>query len=508
MGKLHVKRKQAVVKAKKPTKPLKAGTIDGVVADPVKLPSGNTIKRYIITSAQNNTNLHEGLWKNLLALRAHYNAELVVGRFTYNKSAYGPASVKPNTADESDHDSPWYDPRLEEFTRDARVQLGKGLVWCGESNIIPTAGDPLRGFEDFAGRQSCIFPHSTIAMRSVAATEGSGAKLIYATGTVTQKNYIHMRAGLVAEFHHTFGALIVEVDSLGVWKVRQLDAEDGSGTIYDLTLKVEHGKVTDGHRVEAIVFGDIHATIIDETVLALSATVADNMIDTLRPKHIFIHDLMEGASVNHHASRKPLERFKTSLRELTVVENELKVTAEVLQHYCRPNALTVVVNSNHDRWLDRWLDEFDPHFDDARNLEIYHDGNASRLMQQRLFGKPLNVLEYLIRKYTHFTLPAQFLAMDESFLLCDKQLECGQHGDLGPNGSRGSAKALAKVGRPSVVGHYHSAGIWNGLYAVGTSTEFRMGYNTGPSSWTHSHCIVYENGKRTIITMYEKAWKA
>jgi hypothetical protein len=100
------------------------------------------------------------------------------------------------------------------------------------------------------------------------------------------------------------------------------------------------------------------------------------------------------------------------------------------------------------------------------------------------------------------------LSLDESFLICDKKIECGLHGDLGSNGSRGSANSLSKIGRRSNVGHSHSAGIWDGLYVAGTSTEFRMGYNHGPSSWTHSHIITYPNGKRAIITMFEGAWRA
>src|ERR1035437_6492102 len=123
-------------------------------------------------------------------------------------------------------------------------------------NITPTASDPLTGLETYSGRQSAVFPHAKIAMRTVASIQGSGAKLNYTTGTVTKRNYIQKRAGLMAEFHHTYGGLLVEVDSAGVWKVRQLDAEAVSGTLYDLTLKVENGVVTDGHRVEAINWGD------------------------------------------------------------------------------------------------------------------------------------------------------------------------------------------------------------------------------------------------------------
>jgi hypothetical protein len=494
-------------KNKKPEKPIAAGTIHGMVPNQEPLPPRGEIKRYILTSAQNNTYVHPGTWQNILALAKYYDAAIFVGTFSYDKASYGQLAVKEGTLKASDmEETLWYDPCLTPYKVNHRVQLGAGLVWCGETNIIPTAGNPLSGFETYSGRQSSIFPHAKIAMRSVASIQGSGAKLIYTTGTVTLRNYIQKKAGLIAEFHHTYGGLIVEVDSEGVWKVRQLDAEDVTGTIYDLTLKVEGGVVTDGHRVEAITWGDTHATIIDPTVLMLAATGKNNMLDVLRPKYQFIHDLVEGASVNHHDARKPLERFKVELRGLSVLR-ELQESGDILKKFYRTDTETVVVNSNHDRWFDRWLDSYNPQFDDVRNAEIYHDGNAARYRFARQ-GKDLNVLEYLIRTHTDYNLPTKFLGLDESFLICNKKIECGLHGDLGTNGARGSANSLSKIGRRSNVGHTHSAGIWDGLYIAGTSTEFRMGYNHGPSSWTHSHIITYPNGKRCIITMFEGAWRA
>lgn len=498
--------KPAGPKPKAPTKPLAKGTIDGTPTIKAELPKRGAVKRYICTSAQNNTHVHEGTWKNILALAEHYGAKVLVGTFTYDQNSYGQMSVKQGTY-KGGEKKLWYDPKVVPYQMDSRMQLGNGLVWCGESNIIPTAGNPLRGFDTYGGRQSAIFPHAKIAMQSVAATGGSGAKLTYTTGTVTQRNYIQKRAGLLAEFHHNYGGLIVEVDSEGVWKVRQLDAEDDTGTIYDLTLKVENGRVTDGHRVEAITWGDIHATVIDPTVLALSATGEGNMLDVLRPRFQFIHDLMEGVSVNHHGAHKPLERFKAELRGLSGVAQEIHASTEILKAYHRDTTKTVIVNSNHDRWLDRWLDDFDPRRDEVRNLEIYHSGNAGRLRAARR-GENLNVLEFLVNQQEDFTLPVKFLALDESFLICNKRIECGQHGDLGPNGARGSAISLSKVGRRANIGHSHVAGIYDGLYQAGTSTDFRMGYNHGPSAWTHSHVVTYENGKRCIITMFENAWRA
>jgi hypothetical protein len=73
------------------------------------------------------------------------------------------------------------------------------------------------------------------------------------------------------------------------------------------------------------------------------------------------------------------------------------------------------------------------------------------------------------------------------------------HGHLGPDGARGSAQNLNKIGKRANIGHLHSAGIYDGLYVAGTSTTLNMGYNKGPSSWSHSHIVTYPNGKRVTI---------
>src|ERR1700679_4212183 len=45
--------------------------------------------RYILTSAQNNTKVHEGFWQNLVAYAHYVDAEIIVGGFVYNKDAQG-----------------------------------------------------------------------------------------------------------------------------------------------------------------------------------------------------------------------------------------------------------------------------------------------------------------------------------------------------------------------------------------------------------------------------------
>lgn len=484
-------------------KPLVAGNVKAVAAPQVALPPSGIVQRYIITSAQNNTKLNDRVWNNLLALAEHYDARLLVGTYSYNQNAYGKLAVKRGTKKEYDSEL-WYDERLTPYISDSRLELANGLVWCGEMNILPTAIDPLGGLETYSHRKSSIFPHAKFAMRSIATMMGEGAKLNYTTGTVTQRNYIQKRAGLVADHHHSYGALIVEVNDAGHWWLRQLDADD-TGRIHDLNVVADFGKVIDGQRIEAITWGDIHASTLDHEVAVL-ALGDDGMLDVLRPRFQFIHDLLNAESMNHHESKNPHASYKRMLRGYHVVESELKMTAQTLRRFHRPWAETIVVDSNHDSWFMKWLREHD-YRSDPLNAEVFLEAQLQVYRALKNQDGSFNLVEWAMERFGAHRV-AKFLNTDESFTICKKRIECGMHGHLGPDGARGSAKNLAKVGRRSNVGHSHSAGIFDGLYQAGTSTTLDMGYNKGPSSWTHSHIVTYPNGKRTIITMYGGRWRA
>src|ERR1700733_13812077 len=128
-------------------KPLAGGTKVGTKTEVRKVAAKGDIKRYILTSAQNNTHVHPELLANLEALATHYGAEIIVGTYTYNQNAYGPKAIKRGselTRDSKTFDKElWYDPEIEKYIKDSRIQLAPGLVWCGEYNALPTNVNPL-----------------------------------------------------------------------------------------------------------------------------------------------------------------------------------------------------------------------------------------------------------------------------------------------------------------------------------------------------------------------------
>jgi hypothetical protein len=473
-----------------------------------ELPEKGKIKRYILTSAQNNTYVHKAFWANLKAFAEHYHAQIMVGTFSYNQNHYGKLAVKRGWARGHETDL-WFDPAITEYLSDERVELAPGLSWCGEMNIQPTEENPLSGLESYAHGSSAIFPHTKIEMRSIAVPEGTPVKMNYTTGAVTLLNYIHKKAGLKAEHHHRYAFLVVEVDSDGNWFVRQVAARKNGRNIQDLNVEVEDGVVvsTDA-KVEAITYGDLHAACAEKWVVDASI----EMLDTLKPKYQFLHDIMEGASINRHVRKHKAvhEKFHIWLRGMHRLDAETTETIKWLKQYLRPWVKTVVPDSNHDAWwLKSWLNEFDYRVDPA-NAELFLKLQA--FMYREIRGgkmpKDVNITERLFVTEGGLENNAiKFLLPDESFLVC-KEIECGMHGHLGPNGTFGAPGNLSKLGKKATTAHTHSAGIYHGLYVAGTTSQLRWNYNIGPSSWSHAHVVCYPNGQRAIVTLRNNKWRA
>ena len=498
--------KSAGVMAKKPL----AGGKRQAKIHKENLPTSG-IKRYILTSAQNNTYIHKEFWENLTAMAKHYDAQIMVGTFSYNQNKFGKLAVKQGTEKPVETEL-WFAEEVQPFISDEKHELAPGLLWCGNMNIIPTEDNPISGLETHGGSDSVIFPHTKIEMRSIATMPDMPVKLIYTTGTVTQMNYLQKKLGIKAEHHHRYAFLLVEVDTDGNWWVRQVASRKNGRTIQDLNVIVEDGRVvsTDA-TVESITYGDLHATNVQPEVLESNI----NMLDTLRPKYQFIHDVMEGVSINRHLMKSgpyPHESFHRWLRGLHRVDDELCRTRDILVKFLRPWCKTIAPNANHDaHWLHNWLTRYDYRVDPA-NAEIFL--RMQSFMYQEIRNnvtapKNVNLMRYAMEDEAGLKKSAvKFLLPDESFMVGEVELGC--HGHLGPNGSFGSPSNLSKIGRKATTAHTHSAGIYHGLYVSGTSSKLTRDwdYTMGPSSWSWSHVVQYTNGQRAIVTVKNGKWRA
>lgn len=481
------------------------GQVEARTPRPLPLPEPGEVKRYILTAAQNNTRVHKPTWKSLQALAEHYDATLMVSTFMYVHRTQGAA--KRGTNKNESQNRAWYDAAVEPYINDGYLQLAPGLIWCGHMNISPTKVSPLSGFENYTGRNSGIFPHTKVAMTSIATIKSDPAKFNWTTGCVTLRNYIQRTAGLKGEFHHVYGALLVEVDSDGHWFVRHLSS-DRRGWIYDLrNVAKPSGEVTEHSGIEAIVWGDIHEDVIDPVMKEL-AWGEGGMIDELRPKHQVMHDLLDFSRRSHHTRRDPHARFKYFVKNKENIKDEMLSAAEFLRYSQRKFCKTHVARSNHDEHLERWLKEVDWR-NDLPNAEFYLAAQQAFLKAIRE-DKPFNVLEWAVNTFAKVP-RIHWLQRDESYVLCKKSgggIEVSLHGDLGPNGSRGSVRNLSKLGRKVCIGHSHSAGIVDGAWQAGVTGSLHMDYATGPSSWSATHILVYPNGKRSMVTAFAGKWRA
>lgn len=382
---------------------------------PERLPPNGEVFRYIFTSAQNNTQLHRPTWVNLQAFAKHINAEIVVATFTYNKQALGAKGAKRKTSKEGDGEQvEWWVPEVLPYVKDCRMEAASGLEWCGELQILPTAVNPIAGLESYTGRNSSIIPHPKFTVKTVPSPKYKGTKFIYTTGTVTEKNYIQKKAGQKAEFHHGYGALLVEVNSEGSWFARQICADE-EGTFFDFDLMVRNGEVTSGHRPEALVWGDIHERQLEQHIRDL-AWGEGGILDALRPRVQVFHDLLDFRSQNHHDRDDHWKMYEKHVHCQTSIKDEIFSAGNFLNEATRPWCHTKIACSNHDEAFVRWLKEGDFRTD-PENALVFLEVNLVVYNSMKL-GRPVNPIEWA---FCNFCEPkwhnVQWLKRDDSYVV-------------------------------------------------------------------------------------------
>ena len=485
---------------------LETGSYRGVVGN-VKIAGGSIevpelkrgkfeSKTLIFTSAQNNTLIHEGFFAALNVYKEKNDAEIVVSSFEYNKNNFN-----------NPEDSIWFDGRIKKLICDKPMQVAEGLVYCGEFNISPTAITPLSGLYNYTGGESGIIPHAKMQVESIPTPKYDTPKLMYTTGCCTQMNYIQKKAGTKAEWHHVYGALVVEIDENGDWFARQLIANSDTGEFYDLDTLYTKDGYTEKCSIEAINYGDIHAAGLSESVADISWRKNENndsILDVLKPKYQFLNDVHDQRARNHHNIKDPHFMFKMFNNQTESVEDEIKNTVSIIKETLRPFSETVIVESNHNLALTRWLKETDYRRDPVN--AIFFLDMQSAIYKSIVRGESLPVFEYACNLVDDGLKDVKFLKEDESFRIVGN-IECGSHGHNGNNGSRGGMQTYLKLGVKHNLGHVHGAAMREGVCYAGMSGDLEQGYNKGGSSWNHSHIITYLNGKRTIITLKNGKWK-
>ena len=457
------------------------GTYDPKEA--VKLKDGN----YFLTSAQNNTKVHEELFKTILNFCDITKSKLLISKFTYKRKGF--ENMSSELADNL-----WYDHKLLPYLMNEQVLLGD-FIFYGDFDILPTAVTPLSGLESHSGEKDCGFPHVKLQMRPVSTMPDKPAKHIYTTGTCTLLNYVARKAGQKAELHHVFGGLFVQIKD-GKAEVTPIvaDAKTGSFNLYD-TKYTSKGKAKEP--VFAVNFGDIHLEKLTHSYYEGMQKVMND----LSPKHVFFHDVLDFEARNHHEVKDKFSRYAKFVQRKDIVQNNvldlLKWLNDVASDY--KNTTFHVVPSNHNDAFYKWANADQPS-NDYPNLQFWHFVNYVMLKEIER-GNYQELLPLIAKELNKPIKPnVVFHEREESVRFFD--IEYNMHGDIGSNGSRGSPQGLSKLGFKANTGHTHSAGIYNGVYVAGVSGTLDHKYNKGLSSWSNSFVLTYNSGKRTIITQY------
>jgi len=479
---------------------------DTLKVAPIKDPRN---RKFIFTSAQNDADLHP-VWWNLKAYAEWLGAEIVVGPLTYETQWWS----------DNDPTARAYAPELTDHLCFGQMAIGDNFIFAGEMNTLPTASAPISDLTTYSRSRWAVFPHQKRQLKSVPSTDPNiQAHQVMTTGSVTRPKVIPRKAGIKSIFHAVAGAVIVEFDADGDVFCRQISAtEDGS--FYDLDRHVSDGVVTTGHRVDALVVGDLHLRKLDQAnALATfgfdmeGRTYRNSVIDTLKPKNVLLHDIFDNEARNHHHQNDNAYSYEMAYRGRDNVLDEIDGVSRFLAKLKRDGFKIVVVESNHDIGLDRYVKE-GRYRNDGINIRLglkledrylqYVEDRSNALDS----GQPLprfSLLEYAVKKFQPSLESVEWAYDGYSFLI--NGIEVGHHGFRGVNGAKGTIQGFARVGRKMTIADKHSPEINEGVYVAG-AMNLRHGYNKGPSSWAVSHVVHYPDGHRAIITLQSGKWRA
>lgn len=445
-----------------------------------KLKQHDKTKRYyLITSAQNATSVNNNLWNNMLAYQEFLDAEILVIPFRY----HNPTSINTNT------DNEWWDEKVVPYLTLNRHNLNKSIQVLGDVKIQPTAYSPLMGLEGMTGDYSCVVGHPKMELKTVPVINEFKPKLMFTTGAVTKQNFSDTKAGKKGEFHFSNGFAIVEIKDEDTYFFRQVSAKE-NGEFIDLFYHVKDGVVKRIETVDALIMGDIHTKSVNTEIV--DKTLND-LCQNLYPKKLFIHDIMDSYSITHHSTNDPFLQHEMEMDGSNSLQKEMDEMIDWLSQI--KDYDVYIVKSNHDEHVDRFLRETDWRKMNSLKNALPYMEYASAILKGEA---PNGIVPYVINKhYPNF----HCLTYNDNIVV--NGYLCSMHGNLGASGTRGGMNQFSKLSVKNVVGHTHSISRVSGSCCVGTSTNLRLNYNKGLTTWINAHGIINKLGKFQHIVFFK-----
>lgn len=489
------------------------------LVEPVKNFKG---RRYIFSGAQNDTEVHEGFWRNLKAYAKSIGAEIVIGPGTYETQWWS----------ENNPTARAYDKVLKNHLCFGQMEIGDNFMFCGQMNIIPTASSPISDLVSNSRGRWAVYPHAKRQLRSVPSTDPSQqATQVMSSGLVTKPKVIPRKAGIKSLFHHVLGAVVVEFDQDGDVFCRHVSA-DKAGSFYDLDAYVTNGKVIRGkHRARALTTPDSHRAKMGpinaraiwgwDPITGKPARKVlpewksrKSLLDVLDPEYVTYHDFFDNETRNHHHANDPMHNYEQAFRGRDRVLDEIGEAVDFLIQTKRSGTKSVVIEANHDLALNRYITE-GRFRGDGVNARIGNQLEADLLDRHEVIARcrdtyqPVpnwSLLENAAWRLRGWAMNDIVWAYDGKSFKIDG-IEHGHHGFRGANGAKGSVIGFAKMGVKMTIGDKHSPAIEDGVYVAGV-LELNHGYNKGPSGWAVSAVVQYPDGKRAIITLQNGKFRA
>lgn len=451
---------------------------------------------FIVTAAQNNTDVHKKTWATLKNMVKYYSqyypTELKVIRSRYKN----PTSQGETNKQKREKEEVW-DPQVMPYILKEKCLLNSRIMVLN-TKVQWASNNPLQRLDPFTKDKSGIVGHGSRALRSISVPQHKHPKVMLTTGACTvNKNYSDTLTGDIGEFNHCLGAVIVEIEG-ETFYFRELTTDD-DGCIIDLDMEFSPTGWRPAKRAQSLVTGDIHVRWKCDHVIRATFDAKDSIMKLVRPHYLALHDVLDFHTRNHHHKEDWLLQYGKHKFGIEDVEKEVNETIRFINRVTSDECKTLVVSSNHDRAMAKWFT--DPQYDfrkDPVNSKFY-----ARLLVPVMDGvKKTNggikiPDPFILYAKDRVHRNVRFLEQGESFVIGN--VEHGFHGDQGANGARGTTRNLSSIGVKVNKGHSHTAEIVGGCYSAGTSAN-KMEYEKGgPSSHSHAHILQYANGKRTII---------
>lgn len=441
---------------------------------------------FVFTSCQNDTEINHDFYDALKSYCEIKNARLVVLRTT-QLNAHHKA----------------FDPEWLVETEVGNISIQNANVKIlNNFKVSPSQANPLSGLDILANGQHLIMGHPQLQMKTLPSVSPEKPVFAYTTGTISVPNYTYSKAGCKAEKEHTYGALVVVVYKDGTVNMRCLLADE-TGGFYDIDGYYNQYDYEPNVRGEtALITGDEHAIFMSEQVRECTYTNSDSMVHVLKPKYIVRHDVLDFYSGSHHHMNNYILRYEKAANGKHSISDELYATVNHILSTTPHYSKSLIIASNHNDHLMKWLNFADPKVD-LQNARLYHWFMYQIFTSIELENETPNPFELWVNKFFGEQERIQFIGRDEEFEI--NGIKVAVHGDKGVNGSRGSAAQMARMPGDYVIGHSHSPKIEKGCFQVGTSTS-RLDYAVGPTTWANTHCVIYPNGKRQLLTIVNGKW--